>query len=46
MAGLPILDSLNTDKRVIEPAEVDLDRWRLDLQILAQTAKRHPRSPC
>jgi hypothetical protein len=35
-----------TDEHVIEPAEIDLDRWRLDLQILTQTAKRHPRSSC
>jgi hypothetical protein len=33
-----------SDERVVQPAEVDLDRWRLDLQILAQTAVRHPRS--
>lgn len=35
-----------TDERVVEPAEIDLDRWRLDLQILPQTAERHPRSSC
>jgi hypothetical protein len=34
------------DERVVEPAEIDLDRWRLDLQVLAQTAERHPRSSC
>jgi hypothetical protein len=31
---------------VVEPAEIDLDGWRLDLQILAQAAKCHPRSSC
>jgi hypothetical protein len=35
-----------TDERVVEPAEIDLDRWCLDLQILPQTAERHPRSSC
>jgi hypothetical protein len=28
-----------SEERVVDPAEIDLDRWRLDLQILAQTAR-------
>jgi hypothetical protein len=34
------------EERVVEPAEIDLDRRRVELQILTQTTKRHPRSSC
>jgi hypothetical protein len=33
-----------TDKRVVEAAEVYLDRWNLHREVLAQTAERHSHS--
>jgi hypothetical protein len=33
-------------ERMVESSEVDLDGRRLDLQILAQRAKRHTGSTC
>jgi hypothetical protein len=33
-----------TDEHVVEPAEIDLNGWKLKFQIVAQATKRHPRS--